>query len=195
MLNQAQIKIQLQDLSKTLVEAKRQFAVQCRPAIAVAFLSFLDAYPEIESLSFEVRTDIYDDQEYSEGIEEPRYALRPDLVPEGSDLVDGGMHEGPLSPVGSWTLRTAAGKHETWALGHYKPDKLAEMQREAQGELDERAVIVERIGSARYAELCDAVQQMLHHVEGLDVDFAKVVFGENVRVKATRDGLTSTGDE
>lgn len=178
------------ELTAIMNAKKAEIAEQFRPIFQSSFAKFFDENPEIDTIGFRVATDIYDDENYSEGIEDVRYGLREDIDPSES------MHhveDGPLMELSDWPYKTARGEFDHWSQNYYSAERKAQMIEEAKKTVADHEAFVETVTPERFEALQEAVAEARETIEGIDIEFHKIVFGEDVEVEISRDDVIVTG--
>jgi hypothetical protein len=180
-ITQAMEEFQLQ------LEAERiKFASRIRPLVFEQFRTFFADYPEIGAIKFRVATDIYDDENYSEGVEYVQYRLRDDLSNVGFEYAG----EGVLHGMYQSTRDEAAGKFRDYQMRHYTIAERNALQQSAIESLEGWNAFLEVIGGeSRVETLNDAVKGIEGMLRDIDIDFHKIVFGEDVTVIITKEGF------
>lgn len=184
---------QLAVLQESFEQQRRGLAAASRPQVLAAFQSFFEANPEIEKLTFRIIDDAYDDAVYSREIESINYLVRDDLMPMWFDPEDEEYGEafeyGILGPLCHTSLRQAHGQFSDWELkrgARYCEDLRVGAVKAIE---DDKQIDAIFGGAERRQQLRGAVLAMGYAIRQLDLDLAEPLFGMNVTVVVTRDGL------
>lgn len=86
-------------LDQKYAEAKKELADQIRPLFHKTFFEFFQAYPEVENITFELSADIYDDENYSFGVETMNFKLSDDVMSEDAEdeMLDYGWEDNAMN--------------------------------------------------------------------------------------------------
>lgn len=178
----------LQELRATMAVAQAALAVKVLPVFHKRFAEFFEKYPEFESISWVVRSDVYNDETYEDNIEDIGYTLSEECVPECVLGYDSRVLDIRITKV---DLEIAEGKFPKYYNEAWYDDKYRERIRQTTlKQIGTAKLLDEHIGADRRAELCTAWDNMEDFIQNTDIEFHVNVFGYE-EVTVTKEGFGS----
>lgn len=172
---------------RAIMEAKKkEIAEQCRPIFIEGFRPFFEATPEIESIGFRVATGVYDDEGYNDEIENIHYVAVKELDPDQDEHdMDYGLFHG----LHTNDYEVAAGQVSS-SYDRYGPSYRQSAIEAAQERVATHEALVAKLGDGGVDRVQSALREVHGAIEGVDIEFAKIVFGADKQVSITREGVT-----